>query len=230
MSSSNLVSFGPPARSWSSRRCRTSMSRPPSRSDSPKGCRCRRPCPGGVDGRFTPEMPVIWVPGPWVRAALRTGDRPAASSCGRSHRAHRFFGSEIENKNHWAGQVQVVPPFWSFSPSVEEGSVTSTFEGCRDPPRCRLARESRGRVRSRRAKLCRRWRRPTLARVAVRPVLGRFVTWSRRRSGCKPGSAQLGGFETRARFARVQFYRIASFVRARPQLWDPVFLPSGAFG
>jgi len=53
--------------------------------------------------------------------------------------------------------------------------VTSTFEGCRDPPKCRFARESRGRVRSRCTKLFRRWRRPTLARVAVRPVLGRFV-------------------------------------------------------
>jgi hypothetical protein len=100
--------------------------------------------PGGVDGRFTPEMPVIWMPGPWVTAALRPGDRPAALSCGRSHWAHRFSGSEIENKNHWAGQVQVVPPFWSHSPSVEEGSGPSTFEGCRDPPKCRFARESRG--------------------------------------------------------------------------------------
>ncbi len=26
------------------------------------------------------------------------------------------------------------------------------------------------------------------------------------------------------------FYRIAISVRARPQLWDPVFSPSGAFG
>ena len=68
---------------------------------------------GGVDGRFTPEMPVIWMPGPWVTAALRTGDRPAALSRGGSYWAHRFFMSEIENKNHWAGQVQVVPPFWS---------------------------------------------------------------------------------------------------------------------
>ena len=69
--------------------------------------------PGGVDGRFTPEMPVIRMPGQWVKAALRTGDRPASLSCGRSYWAHRFFGSEIENKNHWAGQVQVVTPFWS---------------------------------------------------------------------------------------------------------------------
>ncbi len=41
----------------------------------------------------------------------------------------------------------------------------------------------------------------TPARAAVLPrgaVLGRFATWSRRRSGCKPGSAQPGGFETRA--------------------------------
>ncbi len=76
--------------------------------------RVRSPRPGGVDGRFTPEMPVIRMPGQWVRAALRTGDRPAALSCGRSYWAHRFFGSEIENKNHWAGQV-VVPPFWSCS-------------------------------------------------------------------------------------------------------------------
>ena len=68
---------------------------------------------GGVDGRFAPEMPVIWMPGQWVTAALRTGDRPAALSCGRSYWAHRCFGSEIENKTHWAGQVQVVPPFWS---------------------------------------------------------------------------------------------------------------------
>ena len=68
---------------------------------------------GGVDGRFTPEMPVIWVLGQWVTAALRTGDRPAASSRGTSYWAHRFSGSEIENKSQWAGQVQVVPPFWS---------------------------------------------------------------------------------------------------------------------
>ena len=46
----------------------------------------------------------------------------------------------------------------------------STSEGCRDSPKCRFARESRGRVRSRYMKLFRRWRRPTLARVAVRPV------------------------------------------------------------
>ena len=163
-----------------------------------------------MDGRFTPETPVFRMPGQWVTAVLRPGDRPAALSRGTSYWAHRFSGSEIENKNHWAGQVQVVPPFWSFSPSVEEGSVTSTFEGCRDPPKCRLARESRGRVRSRYRKLFRRWRRPTLARVAVRPVLGRFVTSSRRRSGCKPGSAQSGGFETRARFAtnRIPYCRM----------------------
>ncbi len=68
---------------------------------------------GGVDGRFTPEMPVIWMPGQWVTAALRPGDRPAALSRGTSYWAHRFSGSEIENKTHWAGQVQVVPPFWS---------------------------------------------------------------------------------------------------------------------
>ena len=51
-------------------------------------------------------------------------------------------------------------------------------------------------------KPCRRWRPSTLARAAVLPGLGRFATWSRRRSGCKPGSAQPGGFETRAQFAR----------------------------
>ena len=68
---------------------------------------------GGVDGRSRPKMLVIWMPGPWVTAALRTGDRPAALSRGTSYWAHRFSGSEIENKNHWAGQVQVVPPFWS---------------------------------------------------------------------------------------------------------------------
>ncbi len=73
----------------------------------------RKPRAGGVDGRFTPEMPVIWMPGQWVTAALRTGDRPAALSRGTSYWAHRFFGSEIENKSHWGGQVQVVPPFWS---------------------------------------------------------------------------------------------------------------------
>ena len=61
-----------------------------------------------------------------------------------------------------------------------------------------------GRVRSRCTKLFRRWRRPTLARAAVRPVLGRFVASSRRRPGCKPVSAQSGGFKTRARFARIQ--------------------------
>ena len=47
-----------------------------------------------------------------------------------------------------------------------------------------------------------------LARAAVLPVLGRVVASSRRRSGCKPGSAQSGGFETRAQFARTPFYRI----------------------
>jgi hypothetical protein len=51
-----------------------------------------------VDGRFTPEMPVIRMPGQWVTAALRTGDRPAALSYGGSYWAHRFFGSEIEIK------------------------------------------------------------------------------------------------------------------------------------
>ena len=70
-------------------------------------------CPGGVDGRFRPKKLVILVAGPWVTAALRTGDRPAALSRGGSYWAHHFFGSEIENKTHWAGQVQVVPPFWS---------------------------------------------------------------------------------------------------------------------
>ena len=192
-------------------------------------CASPHPPPGGVDGRSRPKMLVIWIAGPWVTAALRTGDHPAALSRGGSYWAHRFFGSEIENKSHWAGQVQVVPPFWSlYSPSVEEGSVTSTFEGRRDPPKCRFARESRGRVRSRYPKLFRRWRRPTLARAAVRPVLGRFATWSRRRSGCKPGSAQSGAFETRARFAGVQCYIFASFVRGRPQLRYPVVSPSGA--
>ena len=138
---------------------------------------------GGVDGRFRPEMPVIWMPGQWVTAALRTGDRPAALSRGRFYWAHRFFGSEIENKNHWAGQVQVVPLFGAYSPSVEEGSGPSTFEGCRDPPNCRFARESRGRVRSRYRKLFRRWRRPTLARVAVRARIGSFCRVSRHRFG-----------------------------------------------
>ncbi len=75
--------------------------------------RASAPSPGGVDGRFRPEMPVIWMPGQWVTAALRTGDCAVALSRGMSYWAHRFFGSEIENKNHWAGQVQVVPPFWS---------------------------------------------------------------------------------------------------------------------
>jgi hypothetical protein len=54
-------------------------------------------------------MPVIWMPGQWVTAALRTGDRPAALSRGTSHWAHRFFGSEIENKSQWAGQVHSTP-------------------------------------------------------------------------------------------------------------------------
>jgi len=60
-------------------------------------------------------------------------------------------------------------------------------------------------------KPCRRWRPSTLARAAVLPVLGRFATWSRRRSGCKPGSAQSGGFETRARFSRGHHCRIVDF-------------------
>jgi hypothetical protein len=115
-----------------------------------------------------------------------TARHPAAVSRGRSYWTHRFSGSEIENKNHRAGQVQVAPPFWSW--------------GCRDPPKCRFARESRGHVRGRCTTLLRRWRRPawTLARAAVRPVLGRFAasSRSRRRPGCKPGSAQSGGFET----------------------------------
>jgi len=75
--------------------------------------RRRRVQSGGMDGRFRPKKLVILVAGPWVTAALRTGDRPAALSNGGSYWAHRFFGSEIENKTHWAGQVQVVPPFWS---------------------------------------------------------------------------------------------------------------------
>ena len=58
-------------------------------------------------------MPVIWRPGPWVTAALRTGAPSAALSRGGSYWAHRFFGSEIENQNNWAGQVHVVPLFWS---------------------------------------------------------------------------------------------------------------------
>ena len=49
-------------------------------------------------------------------------------------------------------------------------------------------------------KPCRRWRPSKLARAAVLPGLGRFVASSRRRSGCKPASAQSGGFETRAQF------------------------------
>ena len=53
-----------------------------------------------------------------------------------------------------------------------------------------------------------RWLPSTLARTAVAPVLGRFATWSRRRSGCKPGSAQSGGFETRAQFAGVQCLKL----------------------
>ena len=47
--------------------------------------------PGGVDGRFRPKMPVIWRPGPWVTAALRTGAPSAALSRGGSYWAHRFF-------------------------------------------------------------------------------------------------------------------------------------------
>ena len=62
-------------------------------------------------------------------------------------------------------------------------------------------------------KPCRRWRPSTLARAAVIPVLGRFTTWSRRGPRCKPGSAKSGGFETRARFARIQCGTIAEFVR-----------------
>ena len=65
-------------------------------------------------------------------------------------------------------------------------------------------------------KPCRRWRPSTLARAAVIPVLGRFATWSRRRSGCKPGSAQSGGFETRAQFQRPCRFRIVEFDRALP--------------
>ena len=65
-----------------------------------------------------------------------------------------------------------------------------------------------GRVRSRYSKLFRRWRRPTLARASVLPVLGRFPTWSRRRSGRKPGSGQSGGFETRAQFATIPYCRM----------------------
>ena len=66
-------------------------------------------------------MPVILRPGPWVTAALRTGAPSAALSRGGSYWAHRFFGSEIENQNNWAGQVQVVPLFWSLGPSFGEG-------------------------------------------------------------------------------------------------------------
>jgi hypothetical protein len=83
---------------------------------------------GGMAGRFRLEMPVIWVAGPWVTAALRTSDRPAAMSRGTSCRSQgkicrpavfklpvgtSLFGSEIENKTHWAGQLRVVPLFWS---------------------------------------------------------------------------------------------------------------------
>ena len=51
----------------------------------------KKPKPGGVDGRFGPKMLVIWMPGPWVTAAPRTGDRPAALSRGGSYWAHRFL-------------------------------------------------------------------------------------------------------------------------------------------
>ncbi len=53
---------------------------------------------GGADGRFRPEMPVIWVPGQWVTAALRPGDRPAALSNGGSYWAHRFSGRKSKIK------------------------------------------------------------------------------------------------------------------------------------
>jgi hypothetical protein len=50
-------------------------------------------------------MLVIWRPGPWLTAALRAGGPSAALSRGGSYRAQSFFR---------AGQVQVVPLFWSF--------------------------------------------------------------------------------------------------------------------
>jgi hypothetical protein len=40
-------------------------------------------------------MPVIWVAGPWVTAALRIGDRPAALSRGTSS------GAESARRNPW---------------------------------------------------------------------------------------------------------------------------------
>jgi hypothetical protein len=51
---------------------------------------------------------------------------------------------------------------------------------------------------------------PPRSRAAVLPVLGRFVASTRRRSrsGRKPAAGQSGGFETRARFKRIPFYRI----------------------
>jgi hypothetical protein len=65
---------------------------------------------GGRTFHLGPKWLVIWlrVAGPWLTAALRTGDRPAALSRGTSYWApgHRFSGSEIENKSHCSGRAR----------------------------------------------------------------------------------------------------------------------------
>ena len=156
------------------------------------------PKAGGVDKRFRPKMPVIWRPGPWVTAALRAGAPSAALSRGGSYWAHRVFGSEIENQNNWAGQVQVVPLFWSLGPSSGEGLGSRDFGWGRDSQQCRFARETGERVRSRWTKPFRRWRPSTFAHAAVRPELGRFATRSRRGPRRRRVVEQSGAFETRA--------------------------------